>query len=214
MGKTTVARAAVEELALRGRRVGILELPEDEGDCNRLLDEAPEGPRILTGGLGLHRVLAKRVAPEGAVLQRFPLSPLPRLDLESWARRSGARIGREELLLAFEASGGHPLLFAAWLHTRRSLPAPEAIEKELMTAQSDLFRRIDRELLAAELAAPFAWLEEHGLSSVDELRRATRADKQTVDRLVMAGPVSRTQGERSEIQISCGLYRRWRAEAR
>ena len=71
-----------------------------------------------------------------------------------------------------------------------------------------LFQRIDAELAHGELKAPWTWLLEHGPCSVAVLRKATGASKPELDRLVMAGPVSRTLGEQAEIRITCGVYER------
>ncbi len=50
----------------------------------------------------------------------------------------------------------------------------------------------------------------NGPARIAALRTATGAQKGRIDRLVMAGPVSRTLAEAAEIAIGCGLYRRHR----
>ncbi len=70
--------------------------------------------------------------------------------------------------------------------------------------------RIDQALGHPELAGLYEWLDQNGPARIAALRTATGAQKGSIDRLVMAGPVSRTLAEAAEIAIGCGLYRRHR----
>ena len=110
----------------------------------------------------------------------------------------------------FRATGGHPSLIAAWVEGRRDGVAVSALADALVEALEPLFARIDQALEHPELAELYEWLDEHGPARVADLRTATGAQKGSIDRLVMAGPVSRTLAEAAEIAIGCGLYGRHR----
>ncbi len=107
----------------------------------------------------------------------------------------------------FRATGGHPSLIAAWVEKRgRGVALADALVGPL----EPLFARIDQALEHPELAGLYEWLDQNGPARVTALRTATGARKGSIDRLVMAGPVSRTLAEAAEIAIGCGLYMRHR----
>jgi hypothetical protein len=101
-------------------------------------------------------------------------------------------------------------LVAAWLEGQGRGVAVSALADELVRALEPLFVRIDQALEHPELAGLYEWLDENGPARVAALRRATGAQKGSIDRLVMTGPVSRILAEAAEIAIGCGLYRRHR----
>jgi hypothetical protein len=207
MGRTLVANAAAERLRAEGLEVAVLELGDDESDPG----VSRAGVCLRTGGLALHRALARgRPLPRlEREVQRVPLVPLLRRDLRAWAAAAGFALGEEDLERAFRASGGHPAVFATWLDAQRSSRTPVALEKRALASSAELFARIDRVLAHAELAKLWDWIAERRSASVAEMQRATGATKAALDRLVLAGPVSRTLGARAEIEVTCDLYLRW-----
>ncbi len=210
-GKTTVARAAAAQLA---PGVGVIELPDDVALNLEALEEVGERPCILVGELELHRSLEARGPTyriAGRTLQRFPLVPLTRRQSLAWARAIGGRaLPVNEFEPLFRATGGHPFLIAAWVEKRGRGVAVGALADALVGALEPLFARIDQALEHPELAGLYEWLDQNGPARVAALRTATGARKTSIDRLVMAGPVSRTLAEAAEIAIGCGLYRRHR----
>lgn len=217
MGRTTVAQEALRRLRERDASFTLEEVPDDPDACARALGHASSAPRLLTGGLVMHRVLAESAparppdAPDARLVQRFPLVPLLRRDVEDWAARAGEKIDRQELHVAFAATGGHPALVHAWFEARRASPHADVVAKTVLQACHVLLERMQRTLDHPELAAPLQYLLEHRSASVARLRRETGAKKPSLDRLVIAGPVSRTLGERAEIALTCELYAQWRA---
>ena len=211
-GKTTVARAAAAQLA---PGVGVIELPDDEALDLEALEEVGRRPCVLVGELELHRSLeaqgpACRIA--GRTVQRFPLVPLTRRQSLTWMRAIGGRpLPADEFELLFRATGGHPSLVGAWVEKQARGVTVGALPDALVGALEPLFVRIDQALEHPELAGLYEWLDENGPARVAALRTATGAQKGSIDRLVMAGPVSRTLAEAAEIAIGCGLYRRHRA---
>ena len=204
MGRTTVLVAAAERLRERGVAVALLELGDEATEPG-----AADGAVLRSGGLDLHRALAKGRGVrelDGRPVQRVPLVPLLRRDLRAWAAAAGLALAEDDLERAFRASGGHPSVFAAWLDAHRFTRAPEALAERALAASRPLFARIDRALAHPELAKPWSWLAPRGRATVLEIRRATGAGKATLDRLAMAGPVSRTLGASAEIAVTCGLY--------
>ncbi len=210
-GKTTVARAAAAQLA---SGVGVIELTEDQELDLAALEERGQHPCVLVGGLELHRSLeaqGPRCRIAGRTVQRFPLVPLTRRQSLAWVRAiEGRRLPLNEFEPLFRATGGHPSLIAAWVEGRRDGVAVGALADTLVEALEPLFARIDQALEHPELAELYEWLDEHGPARVADLRMATGAQKGSIDRLVMAGPVSRTLAEVAEIAIGCGLYARHR----
>ncbi len=211
-GKMTVARAAAAQLP---PRVGVIELTEDEALDLEALEEVGQGPCVLVGGLELHRSLEAqgptcRIA--GRTVQRFPLVPLTRRQSLAWVRAiEGRPLPANEFEPLFRATGGHASLIAAWVEKRGRGVAVDALADALVWALEPLFARIDRALEHPELAGLYEWLDQNGPARVTDLRTATGAPKGSLDRLVMAGPVSRTLvAEAAEIAIGCGLYRRHR----
>ncbi len=210
-GKTTVARAADAQLA---SGVGVIELPEDEALDLEALEEVGQRPCVLVAGLELHRSLeaqgpACRIA--GRTVQRFPLVPLTRRQSLAWVRAIGGRpLPEDELEPLLRATGGHPSLIAAWVEKRGRGVTVGALADALVGALEPLFARIDQALGHPELAGLYEWLDQNGPARVAALQTATGARKGSIDRLVMAGPVSRTLAEAAEIAIGCGLYRRHR----
>ena len=210
-GKTTVARAAAAEL---GSGVGVIELPEDEAMDPEALEEVGQGACVLVGGLELHRSLAAqgpacRIA--GRAVQRFPLVPLTRRQSLAWVRTLGGRaLPVNEFESLFRATGGHPSLIAAWVERRGRGVTVGALADALVGALEPLLARIDQALGHPELAGLYEWLDQNGPSRVAALQTATGAPKGSIDRLVMAGPVSRTIAEAAEIAIGCGIYARHR----
>ena len=207
-GKTTVARAAAAQLA---PGVGVLELTDDEALDLEALEEMGQRPCVLVGELELHRSLeaqgpACRIA--GRTVQRFPLVPLTRRQSLAWVRAIGGRpLPVNEFEPLFRATGGHPSLIAAWVEKRgRGVALADALVGPL----EPLFARIDQALEHPELAGLYEWLDQNVPALVTALRTATGARKGSIDRLVMAGPVSRTLAEAAEIAIGCGLYMRHR----
>ena len=99
-------------------------------------------------------------------------------------------------------------MFAAWLDAHRFTRAAEALDDRALAASRALFARTDAELAHPELAKLWDWLAPRGRATVDEMRRATGASKGPLDRLSLAGPVSRTLGASAEIAATCGLYLR------
>ncbi len=211
MGKTTVAQAAAAQLA---PGVGVVELSDDEALDLEVLEEAGQRPCVLVGELELHRLLEAqgpgfRIA--GRTVQRFPLVPLTRRQSLTWMQAIGGRpLPVNEFELLFRATGGHPSLIVAWAEKWGRGVAVSALVDTLVGALEPLFARIDRVLEHPELAGLYEWLDENGPASIAALRTATGAQKRRIDRLVMAGPVSRTLTEAAEIAIGCGLYRRHR----
>ena len=210
-GKTTVARAAAAQLA---PGVGVIELTDDEALDPEALEEVGQRPCVLVGGLELHRSLDDkgptcRIA--GRTVQRFPLVPLTRRQSLAWVRAIGGRpLPVNEFEPLFRATGGHPSLIVAWVEGRGGGVAVSALADALVGALAPLFARIDQALEHPELAGLYEWLDENGPARVAALRAATGAQKGSIDRLVMAGPVSRTMAEAAEIAIGCGLYARHR----
>ena len=208
-GRTTTVNAAAERLRASGATVAVVEL----GDGAAELGPAAAGAAITlcTGGLELHRALSRSRTPpplDGRALQRVPLVPLLRRDVRAWAAAEGFALREDELERAFRASGGHPALLAAWLDAHRAAPSLEALEERALARSAQLFARIDGALAPPELAKPWGWLALRGAASVAEIRRATGATKPALDRLAIAGPVSRTLGARAEISAACELYLR------
>ncbi len=209
-GKTTVARAAAAQLA---PGVGVLELPDDKALDLEALEEVGQRPCVLVGALELHRSLeAQGPACRIAGVQRFPLVPLTRRQSLAWVRTiGGGSLPVNEFEPMFRATGGHPSLIAAWVEKRGRGVADDALADALVGALEPLFARIDQALEHPELAGLYEWLDQNGPARVTALRTATGARKGSIDRLVMAGPVSRAlAAEAAEIAISCGLYRRHR----
>jgi hypothetical protein len=209
MGRTTTANAAAERLRAQGIEVVVQEL----GDDATALAPSPDtaGVTLRTGGLELYRGLARtRALPklEGRVLQRVPLVPLLRRDLRAWAAAEGFALREDEIDRAFRATGGQPALIAEWLDAHRATPDAESLEERAFARSAPLFARIDAALAHPELAKPWHWLAPRRSASVDEIRRATGAPKTALDRLTVAGPVSRTLGARAEIGATCELYLR------
>ncbi len=210
-GKMTVARAAAAQLA---PGVGVIELTEDEALDREALEEGGQRPCVLVGGLELHRSLEAqgptcRIA--GRTVQRFPLVPLTRRQSLAWVRAiEGRPLPVNEFEPLFRATGGHPSLIAAWVEGRGDGVAVSALADARVEALEPLFARIDQALEHPELAELYEWLDENGPARVADLRAATGAQKGSIDRLVMAGPVSRTLAEAAEIAIGCGLYARHR----
>ena len=207
----TVARAAAAQLA---PGVGVIELTEDEALHLGAVEEGGQRPYVLVGGLELHRSLEAqgpscRIA--GRTIQRFPLVPLTRRQSLAWVRAiEGRPLPVNEFEPLFRATGGHPSLIAAWVEMRGRGVAVGALAGALVEALEPLFARIDQALEHPELAELYEWLEQNGPARVAALRTATGAQKGSIDRLVMAGPVSRTLAEAAEIAIGCGLYARHR----
>lgn len=207
MGRTTVANAAAERLRAQGVEVEIVEL----GDERVELGPSRAGVALRTGGLALHREIARGRLPlvEGRVVQRVPLVPLLRRDLRAWAAAAGFALGEDELERAFRASGGHPAVFSAWLDAHRISRSPAALEKRVLASSAALFARIDRELAHPELVKLWAWLTERRSATVAEMQRATGATKAALDRLALAGPVSRTLGSSADIAVACESFLSW-----
>jgi hypothetical protein len=209
-GKTTLVEAAAARLREQGVAVVVHEHPDDD-DRPR----AAEGAVCLrTGGIALHRALVRARAEsalDGRPLQRVPLVPLLRRDLRAWAAAAGYAFSEGELELAFRLSGGHPFVFAAFLDACRFTRQPAALETRVAKSCEALFARIDRELAHPELAPLWDWIAKAGSAGVEEMRRRVGATKPALDRLVIAGPVSRTLGAKAEIAASCELYLRHRA---
>jgi hypothetical protein len=183
----------------------------DDDDFPR---EAPGVTCLRTGGISLHRALVRARGAsslDGRPLQKVPLVPLLRRDLRAWAAAAGYVFSESELELAFRLSGGHPFVFSAWLEACRFTRVQSALEARVVRSCEPLFARIDRELGHTELAPLWDWIAKAGSASVEEMRRRIAATKPALDRLVIAGPVSRTLGAKAEIAASCGLYLRHRA---
>ncbi len=210
-GKTTVAQAAVAQLA---PGVGVIELLDDEALDLAALEEAGQRACVLVGELELHRLLEARgpgCRVTGRTVQRFPLVPLTRRQSLAWVGAIGGRpLPVDQFEPLFRATGGHPSLIAAWVEMRGRGVAVGALAGALVEALEPLFARIDQALEHPELAELYEWLEQNGPARVAALRTATGAQKGSIDRLVMAGPVSRTLAEAAEIAIGCGLYARHR----
>src|SRR5882672_396355 len=206
MGRTTVVNAAAERLRAQGVEVAVLEL----GDESAALGASRASVTLRTGGLALHREIARGRMPlvEKRAVQRIPLVLLLRRDLRAWGAAAGFALAEDELERAFRTSGGHPAVFAAWLDAHRFTRAPEALEERVFAASRGLFTRIDAALSHPELAKLWSWLAPRGRATVDEVRRATGAGKGALDRLSSAGPVSRTLGASAEVAVTCGLYLR------
>ncbi len=207
----TVARAAAAPLA---PGVGVSELTDDEALDLEALEEGGQRPCVLVGGLELHRSLeaqGPRCRIAGRTVQRFPLVPLTRRQSLAWVRAiEGWPLSVNEFEPLFRATGGHPSLIAAWVEGRRDGVAVGALADTLVEALEPLFARIDQALEHPELAELYVWLAENGPARIAALRTATGAQKGSIDRLVMAGPVSRTLAGAAEIAIGCGLYARHR----
>ncbi len=209
-GKTTLVEAAAARLREEGVVATVHEHP-DEDDFPRA---APGEVCLRTGGVALDRALVRANADsalDGRPLQRVPLVPLLRRDLRAWAAAAGYVFSESELELAFRLSGGHPFVFSAWLEACRFTRVQSALETRAAKSCEALFERIDRELAHPELAPLWDWIAKAGTASVDEMKRRIAATKPALDRLVIAGPVSRTLGAKAEISVSCGLYLRHRA---
>jgi hypothetical protein len=209
MGKTTLVEAA----AARLRETGVEVVVHEHGDDDDQPREAPGVVCLRTGGLALHRSLVRANAEralDGRPVQRVPLVPLLRRDLRAWAAAAGYVFSETELELAFRSSGGHPFVFSAWLEACRFTRVPAALEARVAQACEPVFARIDRELAHPELAPLWDWIARAGTASVEQMRRSIAASKPALDRLVLAGPVSRTLGAKAEISVSCGLYLRRR----
>jgi hypothetical protein len=207
MGRTTVVNAAAGRLRAQGVEVAVLEI----GDESAELGVSRASVTLRTGGLALHREIARGRMPlvEKRTVQRIPLVPLLRRDLRAWAAAAGFALPEDDLERAFRASGGHPAVFAAWLDAHRISRSPAALERRVLVSSAELFARIDRELAHPELAKLWAWLAERGSASVREMQRATGATKAALDRLTLAGPVSRTLGSSAEIAVTCESYLSW-----
>ena len=209
-GKTTVARAAVTQLA---PGAGVIELSDDEA-LDQALEEVGRRASVLVGELELHRLLEARgpgCRVAGRTVQRFPLVPLTRRQSLAWVRAFGGRpLPVDEFEPLYRATGGHPSLIAAWVEKRRRGVTVGALADTLVGELQLLFARIDQVLEHPELAGLYEWLDQNGPARVAVLRKATGAGKGSIDRLVMAGPVSRTLAEAAEIAIGCGAYKRHR----
>jgi len=209
-GKTTLVEAA----AARLREDGVDVVVHEHGDDEDQPRAAPGAICLRTGGIALHRSLVRANASselDGRPLQRVPLVPLLRRDLRAWAAAAGYVFSESELDLAVRSSGGHPFVFGAWLEACRFTRVPAALEARVALACEPIFARIDRELAHPELAPLWDWISKAGTASVRELQRSIAATKPALDRLVIAGPVSRTLGAKAEISACCGLYLRHRA---
>jgi len=207
MGKTTVVEAAAARLREQGIAVVVLEHGDEEDQAQ----SAPDSVCLRSGGLALHRALVRAKADgvlDGRPLQRVPLVPLLRRDLRAWAAAAGYAFPESELERAFGVSGGHPFVFSAWLDACRFTRVPAAVETRVRDACAPIFARIDRDLAHPELAPLWAWIAEARNASIDAMRRAVAATKPALDRLSIAGPVSRTLGAKAEIAASCELYLR------
>lgn len=207
MGRTTVLLAAAERLRERRVESALLELGDDATEPG----SAGGGVVLRSGGLELHRMLARGRGVrelDGKAIQRVPLVPLLRRDLRAWAAAAGVALAEDDLERAFRASGGHPWVFSAWLDAQRFTRAPEALEERVLAGARGLFARTDAALSHPELAKLWSWLAPIGRATVDEIRRATGAGKGALDRLSIAGPVSRTLGASAEVAVSCSLYLR------
>ncbi|MFI5315080.1 MAG: hypothetical protein ACHQ6T_05235 [Myxococcota bacterium] len=205
MGRTSVASAAAARLRAEGIAVEVRELGDDDAE----LGASPTGVCLRTGGLALHRALARDRA-----LQRVPLVPLLRRDLRAWAAGAGFALGEEDLERAFRASGGHPAVFAAWLDAKRASRSEAALEQRVLASTAALFARVDRALAHPELAKLWDWIASARSARVAEIQRATGATKAALDRLAIAGPVARTLGAAAEISVACELYARHRVLSR
>ncbi|HTO70559.1 MAG TPA: hypothetical protein VMR31_11915 [Myxococcota bacterium] len=211
MGRSTTANAAAERLRARGIAVAVEELGDDATELGPTHDSVT----IRTGGIALHRTLAKpgsAPAPGGGPIQRVPLVPLLRRDLRAWAASEGFALREDEIERAFRASGGQPAVIAAWFEAHRATPSLEKLEERALARCAPLFARIDEALAHPELAKPWEWLAPRGTATVQELRMATGATKASLDRLTLAGPVSRTLGAAAEIAATCALYLRHGAQ--
>ena len=207
MGKTMLVEAAAARLRERGIEVSVHEHADDDDQPRA----APGEVCLRTGGIALHRALVRAKAEsalDGRPLQRVPLVPLLRRDLRAWAAAAGYAFAESELELACRGSGGHPFAFAAWLDTCRFTRVPAALEARVAEACKPIFARIDHELAHPELAKLWDWIAQAKSASVDEMQRATAATKPALDRLTIAGPVSRTLGAKAEVTASFGLYLR------
>lgn len=207
VGKTTVVEAAAARLRDSGRDVIVQEL----GDDADRVEPCPDAICLRTGGVALHRALVRAKADgmlDGRALQRVPLVPLLRRDLRVWASATGYALSEIELELGYTLSGGHALVFAAWLDARRFTRVLNAIEARTAETCRMTFARIDVELAHPELAPLWDWIAKSKSASVDQMRRAVAATKPALDRLTIAGPVSRTLGAKAEISASCELYLR------
>ncbi len=210
MGKSTVVAAAASRLREHGVDAVVREL----GDEDDWLEPCPGVVCLRTGSLALHRALVRAKADaslDGRPLQRVPLVPLLRRDLRVWAAALGYALSESELELAFGLSGGHPFVFSALLDARRFTRVQAAIETRTADACRPIFVRIDAELAHPELARLWDWIAKAKTASVEQMRRAIAATKPALDRLTIAGPVSRTLGAKAEISASCELYLRHRA---
>ena len=207
MGKTALVLAAAERL----REGGVEVIVHEHGDAEDQPQAAPGAVCLRTGGVALHRSLVRAKASstlDGRPLQRVPLVPMLRRDLRAWAAAAGYVFAESELDLALRLSGGHPFVFSAWLEACRFTRVPVALDARVARACEPIFARIDRELEHPELAPLWDWIAKAGTASVEEMRRRVGATKPALDRLVIAGPVSRTLGAKAEISASCGLYLR------
>ncbi len=209
MGKTTLVEAA----AARLRESGIDAVVHEHADDDDQPREARGAVCLRTGGIALHRALVRARGErelDGRRVQRVPLVLLQRRDLRAWAAAAGYLFAESELERAFRSSGGHPFVFAAWLEACRYTRAPELLEARVVESCAPVFARIDVELAHPELAPLWAWLAQARSSGVDDMQRAIGATKPALDRLSIAGPVSRTLGAKAEIAIACELYLRHR----
>jgi hypothetical protein len=207
MGRTTVVEAAAARLREAGRDVLVQELGDDADQ----VEPCPDVICLRTGGVALHRALVRAKADgtlDGRPLQRVPLVPLLRRDLRVWASATGYALSESELELGYTLSGGHALVFAAWLDARRFTRIESAIEARAAESCRMTFARIDKELAHPELSPLWDWIAKARSASVEQMRRAVAATKPALDRLTIAGPVSRTLGAKAEISASCELYLR------
>ena len=89
--------------------------------------------------------------------------------------------------------------------------SPHVVKRaRVVESCAPIFARIDKELEHPELAPLWAWLAQARSSGVDDMQRAIGATKPALDRLSIAGPVSRTLGAKAEISVACELYLRHR----
>ena len=209
MGKTTVVEAA----AARLRESGLEVLVQELGGEAEQVDACPDVVCLRTGGLALHRNLVRAKSEsvlDGRPLQRVPLVPLLRRDLRVWASATGFALSESELELGYTLCGGHPFVFSAWLDARRFTRIQTAIEARSAETCQPIFARIDAELAHPELASLWDWIAKAKTATVEQMRRSIAATKPALDRLTIAGPVSRTLGAKAEISASCELYIRHR----
>ena len=204
MGRTTVLLAAAERLRERraSRRV-LLELGDaaiEPGSARAAWSCAAAGSRCTARS----RADAASASSTAARSSAFRWCRCCAATCAPGPPPPASRSREDELERAFRASGGHPSVFAA-LARRAPLHArAEALEERaLARARARSSRASTRELAHPELAKLWDWLAPRGRATVDEMRRATGASKGALDRLSLAGPVSRTLGASAEIAASC-----------